>query len=708
MSIDMLSRQRNNYLFILAIIIFLGLVIRIGVALNNGLYWDEWSSIRYARLSMGQFIDHFSLYESHPPLFFLIQKMMIRLFGENAIAIRLYPILAGASCIAAVAFFASSLFNRTTALCAAFVLAVHPFHILWSATARMYSPVALFAVLSSIFLPVSGRTKKIIPYIFFCVLMMYHHYYGSLIMLAHFLYFSTAFAKGEMSLRAFIRALLAQFAVAVVLLPWILSSNILPTHQNFKDCITTWLPYAGWSELRTSLLSLFMNFPSFQLPVIGVITILLMPIITALAIRRIKNRNGLKLILFLSFTPSIALMLISQITSFLFGSSVFQPLQTVIATPAVAILLGAALDLILNSFSSLSLHSFWFSKKTSAYQCSINLATIYVIAGFLLFSNLILSILTPVRPKMESILSSLKDHEAPVFVTPFPVLNMLQHKKNKGLQLLLPQEYYDKSTSVIYEYLNKRSKEQNDAWLAIRSQPQLEKQIENHDLTAIRWFQDNYQLVSEKILGSNMIWSLQYFRKKVPVNSKTSVSEPSESKAPTDKEEVSFMMRSNFIEYFFQLNPSIEIIAKLDDERGPFHELKTLREATKVIMKPSSDGEYDSDILIFRNDQLKPISAPMIYKEQIWSATLRNIEIDKSYYWRITWSFFGINILTESNNKLYALRLTSLSEKDSPPKTIEIKTKLFHNPFLKLLSAISGTLFMIITLFGIFKLYRAT
>ncbi|OLP17348.1 glycosyl transferase family 39 [Leptolyngbya sp. 'hensonii'] len=86
----------------------------------------------------------------HPPLYFLLARFWMRIFGSSLTAVRSLPTLLSLLALPLMAGLAWELFHsRLTALLAVALLAISPFDILFAQTARQYSLLTMVAIGSS-------------------------------------------------------------------------------------------------------------------------------------------------------------------------------------------------------------------------------------------------------------------------------------------------------------------------------------------------------------------------------------------------------------------------------------------------------------------------------------------------------------------------------------------------------------------------------
>jgi hypothetical protein len=170
------KKYSNIYSYILlAIIIGLGLALRMYKLSEKSLWYDEVVSIFHKR--------------SIPHIIFL--KYWINLFGYTEFALRLPAVIFGVMSIYIVYKIGDILFNKEIGLMSAFLLSVSTFHVLWSQQVRYYSLLVFLSLLSSFFFILTLRNNKLKSYVAYTicgVLLCNIHPYGVFIIFVHVLF----------------------------------------------------------------------------------------------------------------------------------------------------------------------------------------------------------------------------------------------------------------------------------------------------------------------------------------------------------------------------------------------------------------------------------------------------------------------------------------------------------------------------------------
>ncbi|MEI6044485.1 MAG: glycosyltransferase family 39 protein [Chloroflexota bacterium] len=124
--------------FWLLLILGLALSLRLFRLDYRSVWYDESFSIILARQDLATLLAG-TAHDYHPPLFYLVLSLWMKLFGEGIYVTRLLSLLFGMGTILLVYQLAKTLFGPKTALLGAFLAAVAPFQLLYSQEVRMYS-----------------------------------------------------------------------------------------------------------------------------------------------------------------------------------------------------------------------------------------------------------------------------------------------------------------------------------------------------------------------------------------------------------------------------------------------------------------------------------------------------------------------------------------------------------------------------------------
>lgn len=145
-----LNFQSNNLRKYLPIIIILSIaaVLRIAALVYYGDFWrDEMFSVVYSQKSWLESIK-FWLWETNPPLHMFFLKLWFYIFPVTELFARLPSMIFGMLSVCFIYRFGSKFFNHSTGILASIFLALSPYHIYLSSTARGYSLLVMLAILS--------------------------------------------------------------------------------------------------------------------------------------------------------------------------------------------------------------------------------------------------------------------------------------------------------------------------------------------------------------------------------------------------------------------------------------------------------------------------------------------------------------------------------------------------------------------------------
>jgi uncharacterized membrane protein len=314
--------QTRKNVIILSALCILGLFLRIFELGRKPLWLDEASSYfltnqaNIADVWTAAFNDH------HAPLHFIV-LWIVKLAGANEFWLRLPSAIAGALTIIVVFLLAKELASEDAGLIAAALLAVSPYHILYSQEARMYGMAVLFVSLAMYLFFLAIRTRSLIGWIWFggaCALAFYTHFYTSFAILALFLgygiirwrEFGFDRKEGQTGIYLFkvpqdLRQFLAGAIVAGVL--------ALPLLGSFFNQSGYFVSHTfNWGLSMWNIPSQTFLMFSYYSDLIAIIFVVLM--IIALGMVWHQNRERIIALVCIIFVPMLISMYLSQIIPF--------------------------------------------------------------------------------------------------------------------------------------------------------------------------------------------------------------------------------------------------------------------------------------------------------------------------------------------------------------------------------------------------------
>lgn len=173
-------------------LVLLGLVIRVWGLSAHSLDFDESWSLHLTHspldkvlgLAIGQGPD------LHPPIYYLMLRVWVSLFGSSEIALRSLSVAGGVVLVGLNLVWSSDLSSRRTAVLAALLAATSPYLVWQSQEARMYIWIAAFGLASVLALARALRSSRGVWWLIYFLLSLatlYTHLVGGVILLVHLL-----------------------------------------------------------------------------------------------------------------------------------------------------------------------------------------------------------------------------------------------------------------------------------------------------------------------------------------------------------------------------------------------------------------------------------------------------------------------------------------------------------------------------------------
>jgi len=189
-----LPASLTAYLMIGVIIVF-AVLIRLP-HLNRGFYYDElFTTYHFINAdSWWGTISRFIIFNNHI-LYSVLGRISQTIFGTFEWALRLPAFIMGIGSIYLAWWFARDKFGESIALAASFLLAISPTHVLWSVSARGYTGLIFFSLLSTIsFFSLLAKPRKgpASIYILASVAAVYTHLHGVWLVVGQFFYLTAA------------------------------------------------------------------------------------------------------------------------------------------------------------------------------------------------------------------------------------------------------------------------------------------------------------------------------------------------------------------------------------------------------------------------------------------------------------------------------------------------------------------------------------
>jgi len=270
-------------------ITLLALGLRLGRLTFQPLWWDEGTSVYFASQPLGD-LTAATAADIHPPLYYLLLHFWMLLCGRGEAALRLFSVVIGTLTIPLIYLVGRCLFDARTALLAALLLALSPFHVYYSQEVRMYALVTLLGLVSVYLmlrlleepnpqpLPFEGRgaspprvgeglgerSDRIgdglgersawLGYVLATSLAMYTHYYAAFIPLFQTIFVLLHWRRYRAILGWW---LLAQVALVLLYVPWVVyAGDILVRYVLGKVAIEHYIPLGPLEFLWQAIVAL--------------------------------------------------------------------------------------------------------------------------------------------------------------------------------------------------------------------------------------------------------------------------------------------------------------------------------------------------------------------------------------------------------------------------------------------------------------------
>ena len=142
-------RARGQLAIVISMVL-VGALLRWTVATSSSFWTDEAEFLFITRSpTVRALLDFLKLHESHPPLFYLVERVWIAALGDSDSTAVALPALLGVTLIPAVYLIGRRMFSPWVGTCAAILVSANPFLSHFSGYARPYSLLPLLATASA-------------------------------------------------------------------------------------------------------------------------------------------------------------------------------------------------------------------------------------------------------------------------------------------------------------------------------------------------------------------------------------------------------------------------------------------------------------------------------------------------------------------------------------------------------------------------------
>jgi len=198
-----LLRVLTSRNFILFLILAIGAFLRLYNISGKGFWYDETCSLSFTGYDWKDILTHRYMTR---PVYFIILKLWVGLFGSGEFVARLPSVIFGIASIFFIYKVAKSLFDQNVGMLSAFIFSISPFQIYYSRELRNYSLFLLLALFSMfVFIKTLDRGKSILYslYVLINILLVYTHPFGLYIILAQTVYLLIIYKKIRLDIRWF-------------------------------------------------------------------------------------------------------------------------------------------------------------------------------------------------------------------------------------------------------------------------------------------------------------------------------------------------------------------------------------------------------------------------------------------------------------------------------------------------------------------------
>jgi 4-amino-4-deoxy-L-arabinose transferase-like glycosyltransferase len=291
-----------------------------------------------------------------PPLYFLLLRLWVKLFGERDLILRLLSVILAVATIPAIFLLGRRVFDEKTGLAAAAVLALLPSHIQFSQEVRAYALAVLLTTLASWAFwsayQVVGQPKERrywLLYVGLAAASLYTHYLTAGIFIAHGLF--ALIQPGGLRLPLVKRLILVAVVIALVFTPWLFYQipNQLYMMSLQAKFDPTLRPEGFWgpetlkriAALACYLVAGCLPGMKFKSP-LGIILLIVYAVglLAALSVARSRGKRPEVLLSFLSLVLPVLLMIAEEAVR---GEAILlmTPKYALVAVIGFCLLLGA-------------------------------------------------------------------------------------------------------------------------------------------------------------------------------------------------------------------------------------------------------------------------------------------------------------------------------------------------------------------------------
>ncbi|MBS3071622.1 glycosyltransferase family 39 protein [Candidatus Pacearchaeota archaeon] len=235
--IDRIFETPKNLAYLLAIFM-VGFILRLIAAINLSVSADDMHFVTHAINFFSA--DRLVTYDQSSGLWFAFTSVIYKIFGMTQLTSRMAPLIFGSFSILVIYLLSKEFFDEKTSLCAAFLLAIAPFHI--KNTIAEMDVTAMFFVLTAMFLFVKSLKNDRFRYFalsgIFMGLAIYTKVYPLLFipsLLLYFAYYNRKHNEKIFKKRNIKKILVFLFFIFIFTIPALAHNYLLYSDKGFMD-----------------------------------------------------------------------------------------------------------------------------------------------------------------------------------------------------------------------------------------------------------------------------------------------------------------------------------------------------------------------------------------------------------------------------------------------------------------------------------------
>lgn len=298
----------------------IGLFLRLFHIAHSSIWHDEGFSVMLATRTPVA-IWQAATRDVHPPLYYEVLHLWMRLFGTSELALRSLSVACGIALIPLCFLLVRRIASQRAAIITSFLVATSPFLVRYSQETRMYAMVTLWIVISLLAMVyIVSKPKKIWPYLLYTLsitLGLYTHYYAALVIMVYWLYLISLWwphRKSHIQVSHIITSMrwwVSNIVAVILFAPWV--ATLIAQFRRGQGL--SWLPHTTINTFHDSIWQFFTFTDAHRLPSIFY---WLLPLLLALVAVYISQFNQdrhhyARLITWYSFVPIVLAIMVSVV-----------------------------------------------------------------------------------------------------------------------------------------------------------------------------------------------------------------------------------------------------------------------------------------------------------------------------------------------------------------------------------------------------------